>query len=58
MSEKNKERNSLSKKEKDNSIANGRKYPKKQKEYEMMMRHDAHRRVGGAVRQTRWADND
>lgn len=32
------------------------KYPSKRKEYEKMMRHDAHRRVCGSVRQTRWSD--
>lgn len=34
------------------------KYPKKRKDYENMMKHDSHRRVGGCVRQTRWGYRD
>lgn len=38
--------------------ANERKYPIQRKDYEKMMQHDVHRRVRGAIRQTRWADRD
>lgn len=36
----------------------GEKYSKNRREYEKMMQHDAHRRVRGTIRQTRWGYRD